>query len=276
MVTKETGRATVEIEVSLSARDLGRGLHAYRTETRTVTAVATGYLVPAAAAVREPAVDQGVVTSGNLDALRKGSPFVKERVEWFDANLVERVSRFGFDAIFRDLPGSPEPSTLRTTRTFDAAESGRDGVFVRIEPAENVVVDLDGTPLAHAVTFDYVDGGVTESRFDLDALLEHLRGRSDVRFPHVDVAGNVDTFRDADVPAVVDVPSYNREMGDRTLPFVWTPSRELFVAARDEARDRAKASGSAFADLRAAVVSLDLLGLRDAGLHPDERSTPRP
>lgn len=80
------------------------------------------------------------------------------------------------------------------------------------------VADLEGMELLHPISFDYIDGMVNSGRYDLEKVLEFMKG--DPRFmPR--------RFANEDEIEVMQIPYYNADesTGDYAIEFMYMPSR---------------------------------------------------
>ena len=126
----------------------------------------------------------------------------------------------------------------------------RDDVVV-LEMSGHMLFDVDGAVLPCAVHFDYSDGRMENTQYDLKKALALLQGRADVRF-----GGD-------DGDKIQRIPHYNASrMRHSFIDFVWTPSVEDYRRMWEKclSYDRYPSTNT-----HRAVFDLDLLGLRAGG-----------
>ena len=124
----------------------------------------------------------------------------------------------------------------------------------------NEVFRLDGSVVSQAISFSYMQGGMSNTRYDLDKMIEHLSMRDDITLIE-------DKYRPGSF--IQSVPAYNNDTGlERHVTFVWHPSDEDYQKIWDH---RNAGSPTYQAEVYKSVFDLDMLGLREAGcaLHED-------
>jgi hypothetical protein len=103
---------------------------------------------------------------------------------------------------------------------FQHVLTGKPYTVVRLKTWDNSVYDAGGLRLPVGVHFSYIDGRVNDYSFNLNGLLKHLEGRSDV---------TLHTERFSDHP-IHRIPSYNAgdTCGYHGMSFTWHPNSIVF------------------------------------------------
>ena len=95
-------------------------------------------------------------------------------------------------------------------------ESEDDNILVRFDTNSHMLFDTNDDPIPLAMHFDYIDAQMSNGKYDLEAVLEHLLKNDRITF--------------TDEPKVLDVPYYNNESGCRKfLDFMWSPTQEDYI-----------------------------------------------
>jgi hypothetical protein len=142
----------------------------------------------------------------------------------------------------------------------------------------HMVFDRHGNVLPVAVHFDYIESGIDESHFDLEALADALLQLPDVRVLPRDGGRPVKTkdgyARDTSTAkspkeAIFPIPGYNASEGrTRSIQFVWLPSQEDYAKVWEWAQKHDKQFPSTC--MRAGFWALDIHGLSRFRLTPPE------
>lgn len=83
-----------------------------------------------------------------------------------------------------------------------------------------LIVDMSGRPVPVAITFDYLDGGLDEEQYDIDAVAAHLAENPEITFLGEGLSRS----------GVSEVPYYNAYDGrERQVKFIWRPSDESWA-----------------------------------------------
>lgn len=214
--------------VDVETADAGSGLFVFRTVSRIHDIDENGHRVVASETVR-----QGVVDEENLDNLvsnREFKPFqpyeVPEEVGRLTTMLAtpeafEIMRRDGhlFDSRIYDR--LIEGELLFTSSASNLPEVLADGMdaenIVFFASYDHSVVDYRGWPIPMAMRVNYLDGGVTNGRYDLEKVAEVLKENPEVE---ILVSGSRNS-------PISPIPSYNASNeADAQIQFLWRPSGE--------------------------------------------------
>jgi hypothetical protein len=119
---------------------------------------------------------------------------------------------------------SNEDYDVISKQPFTDVLEGSPYSVVRIKDYDHTLYDLEGEHLPVAQYFDYLDGRVNDSVFDLKKLLEHLQNRKDVTLLKEEYSNSF----------VSRVPYYNEGgiSGYNFISFIWHPDVEVYRAYR--------------------------------------------
>jgi hypothetical protein len=150
-----------------------------------------------------------------------------------------------------------------------ALENGEDVRFIECHGASHQLFDLKGNALPVALNFNYIDGGLSEDRFDLVKAAEILMKRDDVILREGGGERYFDWRGDANDPErfVGRIPHYNAERGrSRCLAFRWHPTEDDYATAFALAHEKRKGRNPNSGDLRwVALFDADVFGLVRGG-----------
>lgn len=198
------------------------------------------------------------------DFLHGRTTELKTLTEFFylPQDLQDRVREHGLQSGLREAPASAFRQEV-----FDLFEEGsfEPERVVQLDQVNNLLRDRYGRPLPTGVYFSYLVGGIDDSSYDLDKVLEVLRSN-----PRVRAVGNFRAPSLTELTAL-DIPAQARG-GVRTkdIPFLFTPSVEemqTLWAWCENLKPHFPA-----AKLHEAVLALDMLGLRRAGALKPEKT----
>lgn len=172
-------------------------------------------------------------------------------------SFLDAARDYGFgDEIYDEAFRYDDPLT--------ALSSGEEVVFVEVHSAAHQLFDMDGLPFPVGLIFNYIDGGMSEDRYDLVKASEILMKRKDVLL--LPGGGESRSSGPQDDPRsyVGAIPYYNTAAGRRScLQFHWRASvedyRRVWALALEDRSHPGKG------DLMKACFDLDIFGLRAGG-----------
>lgn len=204
---------------------------------------------------KEPtiSISEGTTSKEGLAAFEQGAVSLphssKQAAIVANSGVREALRTFGWaeftHAAIRQILTDPY------TRIMSGDASEKD---ILILNGQEKVTDVQGRPVPIAVHFDYINGHMDDSRYDLSKALTILKARSDVRFPP-------DDGRDGRTGTVLSIPHYNTE-GHRNhfLRFVWMPSDVDYQQLHEVLPKEAQ-----MFEPHRTIFDHDLLGLRSGG-----------
>jgi hypothetical protein len=165
--------------------------------------------------------------------------------------------------------GSPYDG-LDVKDPISALERGEDVRFIESHGAGHQLFDLNDNPLPVALEFNYIDGGMSEDRFDLEKVVRILLEREDVILAERGGERFYGEWRGKpDDPAryIGGIPHYNRDRGrSQCVSFRWHPTEDDYATAFAIARDKRKDQSPTTGDIRwAALFDADVFGLVSGG-----------
>lgn len=212
--------------VAVETADAGAGLHVFRSASRIHDVGEDGSRVVASETVR-----QGVVDDANLAKLvsnREFKPFQPYKVPKDVGRLTAMVATpEAFEIMRRDghlviskiydrlvkggLLFTPDKSSLP-----EAIGNGLDFEnLLFVANYDHSVVDFRGRPVPMAMHFDYMEGGISNDRFDLEKVAAVLQEN-----PEVEIL--TEGRRNGPISAI---PYYNAsDERDTQIQFIWRPT----------------------------------------------------
>ena len=258
---------TVETTTTLDTLEVIPSLFAFKltTSARRVSQHGSMKTPPVAT---KPQTVQGFVDQETLNKITSGRPWKPDETYLVLPPAAREFLRTNNPNI--DTPERKEFRANMSKDVYDAFSEGRavPEDIVRFDPKRGAMFSLDEKILPCAVFFDYISNGrISNTNYDLEALISHLLPREDIRFfpktgrgDEPDYAGTATSAEDA----LLDVPYYNRDDGrQKTVAFRWAPSQEAYQAIWDALPN--KNNNYPLGDLYSVLFETDALGLRACG-----------
>lgn len=195
-------------------------------------------------------ISEGTTSWGGLTAFEQGAVSIPEYATGKAALVgtpkvreMLRTTGWSADTHSAIREALKDPYTRVTTGEATASD-------VLILQGQESATNVEGRRVPVAVHFDYINGHIDDSRYDLDRALAILKARTDIRFPP-------DDGRDGRPGTVLAIPHYNVERHRSCfLRFIWMPSVEDY--------QRLPLKMGLF-EPHKTVFDLDLLGLKAGG-----------
>ena len=190
-----------------------------------------------------------VLTNANLDKLLEGKPYTTEKLTAASDAFIEDARIMGYPlAVEAHAKNFEAAGTNYLTRM----ENGETLRMINIDYCNHMLFDDEGRVMPTGFYYDYMRGNMRNGAYDLDKVVELLKGKD---YVHV---------LDKKALAVEDVPYYNASSGcTASLQFVLAPTQEQMEAIWEKAKTLNKRSPSV--ELHRAAFELDTWGLRAAG-----------
>lgn len=269
---QKTRKATISLKVSgqFDTLDIGNGLYAFKRSTRLLKTERTsedGYNMhsPYSKAISDT---QGLLDEKNLEKALAGKSYSTTNLVLCEDKLVEHLRMWGW----QDAPGKKDRERFEWQRSdvYDALveDPSRVEKLMRLDHGSHMVFDWADKVLPVPIWFSYMDGMISEDRYDLTKTAELLLARDDVHiFPKQD-GWRDDPDREGKATKVeqciIPIPGYNSERGRRnTIYFIFRPSVEEYRRMWEQCL--AYKTKYPSTERHRAVYDLDLLGLKAGG-----------
>jgi hypothetical protein len=156
--------------------------------------------------------------------LGKGDYKHIEHLQFCDPKILElwRTTPYGWGNFYEQL----DQLCVDTPYTYVQTNGVDSGLLLYVSSWDNRLRTFDNQVLPQATTFNYMNGHIDESTFDLEATLSKLKDRTDLvwfgeRCEEVE-------------PAIASIPWYNSQEGrSMHLQFYWRPSGQDWELVRD-------------------------------------------
>jgi len=202
-------------------------------------------------------VTEGITSTGNVDQLKKGfaprygarlvaaigTPEFKKHIRqfgWMNDKIYAFIDEVTSAPFAKFELGGVEPSDI-----------------VFIEDYSHEMHDFEMKPLPVAIKFDYMNGCMDNTRYNLQKAIDILKARADIRFAE-------DSHYVGDAASILNIPGYNCDgKRNRYISFVWMPEVEDYRALQKRCKEIGGnyTSGNKFQ----AAFDLDIFGLRGGG-----------
>jgi hypothetical protein len=202
-------------------------------------------------------VTEGITSISNVDQLKKGfapryaarlvaaigTPEFKKHIRqfgWMNDKIYAFIDEVTSSPFAKFELGSVEPSDI-----------------IFIEDYSHEMHDFEMKPLPVAIKFDYINGCMDNTRYNLQKAIDILKARGDIRF--------MCDERWVDDPAsILNIPGYNCDgKRNRYISFVWMPEVDDYRAMVTKSKEIGGKYPST--NKHQAVFDLDTFGLRAAG-----------
>lgn len=269
---QKTRKATISLKVSgqFDTLDIGNGLFAFKRTTRLLKTERTsddGYNMHSPYS-KDISDKQGFMDAKNLERALAGKSHSTTDLVLADDRLIEHLRMWGF----QDAPGQKQNERYDWKRedVYDALleDPTLTRNLMRMDFGSHMRFDWTGKVLPVPIWFSYMDGMISEDRYDLKLAAEILLARDDVHiFPKTD-GWRDDPDREAKATKVeqciIPIPGYNSERGrSQTIYFMFRPSVEDYRRMWEQALSYKTKYPST--ERHRAVFDLDLLGLKAGG-----------
>ena len=255
----DTGTQTLVRDVTLERIELTPDCYLFRRTTRTAAEPHKGECIPPIID-RDPDIESGFVDKKGLAALYAGQPAPQSDLVVLSDKHLKAARTKGFDAIAHLINENPW-TLFHKDPTLTSAN------VVRVDHASNMLFDLAGAPVPVAEHMDYLEGRISESRYDLQALAAHMLTHPDIR---VLSSSSASGYAKTTAEAIMTIPSYNAEPGrTQSIEFVWVPRPEDYVRVWDACTGRNRST-----KMIAQFFALDIAGFAQFRIKPSAQPTP--
>ena len=250
-----TCSGTIASNATLDVIELTSDLFAFKTKVTYTNLKFNGTFVLPNAKLPSAYSRQGFVNATNLNKLKSGKSFKTLNLCIMPTEIQEALRLKGWNAWDDKKLESWEPNN-----EFDLVNDPNFSLnlVVEVKHEGHMLADYTGRVLPVGILFNYIDGGITDGRYNLKVLAEHLLTRSDVKIY------SRDGFAASAREAITSIPSYSSERGCReTISFIWQPCSADYIRMWEWCVSNEKRYPSTVK--HQAVFELDLLGSRAAG-----------
>lgn len=129
----------------------------------------------------------------------------------------------------------------------------------------NMMYDIKGNWITMGLIYNYMNGQMDNTKYDLQKVLNHLEKHPQVRFPHMQWGDRLELDKDAKKPEISSIPYYNCSDGRGSqLVFVFMPTVEQMKTLQTQYKE----TYLTFDGIRRVLASEDMLGIEQFRL-PD-------
>lgn len=258
------GESMVAITRRLRAVELEPNLWAYELTKRVKRAGDSGDLQAGMNQLAVGGSECGFVDDKNLQLIKEGQSHKRKELMVLNKVAQDLLRTHGWKAW----------ESIQDKNAGADVKQAMDGkldldTIVRQSWSSHMLFDRHGKPLPVGIEFDYIaHGGISEGRYDLKKLAEHLLTRDDIWVYPIDRVmrdrPNLDARATKAEECICDIPYYNSEKwSSKTIHFRWMPSREDYARMWDWCLSHDKKYPST--KMHEAIFALDLIGARAAG-----------
>lgn len=170
-------------------------------------------------------INQGITQKSVIDEVTSTKVIKHEHnLFMFPKSFAEEINKKTFP------DWEQEFEKLYINKPYDAIEQGNDVVLLTFKSNDHTIRDLDDNLMPVAMFFDYIQGHITNDRYDLNEVYKILQDRNDIEFI-------LDKKKKEGV--IKDIPYYNADLERfACIEFIWHPTTEDFNTIREQLKKR--------------------------------------
>ena len=182
---------------------------------------------------------------------------------------IERIQKEGHflehQSLMEELIESGSLKLINSDNFFDAKSNLDDLYF--FATYDHSFLDHKGVPVPYAIRFEYINSGLHNGIYDLEAVVDVLKENPEIEFVRGRFSNEI----------IQNIPGYNicfaGEESDRCLEILWRPSKESWSNLLERVSEMKNPDGSDIISIRPSLFcQLDIFDLKASGcvLNTDE------